>query len=438
MDQLHLTPVARAERIDILDILRGIAILGIFYMNIPSMAAPIMAPFGAGGSHADAVAWGVTELFLEGTQRGLLQFLFGAGMMVIAARAMEPDAPVAVADLYYRRNLWLLVFGLFDIFAVLWLGDILFIYALAALALFPFRRVAPRWLLLLGLTFAGWTAINGAVEYADRADLTARIAVARTHQAAHQPLTQVDRDALARADRQAARRQPDRAGIAAQEKARAAGPLAYARWTWTSWYGYVANDGQLAHWVVEAFCAMLIGVALWKWRITQGGRSARFYLLLMLSTYLVGLVARGIDLGAIIRQQTTPKSLWITEEFARLAVTVGHLAAINLLAKARGGRALLAPFKAAGRTAFSLYFLTSLLGIWLIFAPWGFGWFGRYGPAGQTAIATGVIAVLLVVANIWVRFFANGPLEWLWRSLSYGRRQPFRIRREMPPAALPV
>ncbi len=91
---------------------------------------------------ADQAVWGFLEVFVEGTQRGLLQFLFGASALILTARAMRYDDPIGVADLYYRPNLWLLVFGLANIFVLLFPGDILFVYALAALFLFPFRRSA--------------------------------------------------------------------------------------------------------------------------------------------------------------------------------------------------------------------------------------------------------------------------------------------------------
>ena len=115
MTEASFAPVARRDRIDVLDILRGIAILGIFYMNIPfmgnsgSMQENDIRSIGWSG--ADQTVWSVISIVAEGTQRGLLEMLFGAGMMVLAAKAMEPDGPVAVADLYIRRNLWLLAFG---------------------------------------------------------------------------------------------------------------------------------------------------------------------------------------------------------------------------------------------------------------------------------------------------------------------------------------
>src|SRR3546814_7637405 len=99
-----LARVRGTARIEVLDMLRGIALLGILFINMPYMAAPV-AQFSAdvraiGWTLPDRIAWSVNYLVWSGTMRCVLQFLFGAGMMILTARAMEPDGPVAVADLY--------------------------------------------------------------------------------------------------------------------------------------------------------------------------------------------------------------------------------------------------------------------------------------------------------------------------------------------------
>lgn len=139
---------SNSQRIDQLDVLRGVAILGILFINLPGAATYFAAFFGlepiAGWSRLDRLSWAGMEIVVDGTQKGLLQFLFGAGMLILTARAMRDDGPVSVADIYYRRNLWLLLFGLANIFLLLFPGDILFIYAVAALFLFPFRGLLHK------------------------------------------------------------------------------------------------------------------------------------------------------------------------------------------------------------------------------------------------------------------------------------------------------
>lgn len=429
-----LAPVAGRARIEVLDVLRGLAILGIFYMNIPGMAQNMPMIMNdvrsIGWTAADRWTWIGIQTLLEGTQRGVLELLFGAGMMVLTARAMAPDGPVAVADLYYRRNLWLLVFGLLDVFAMLWVGDILHIYALAALFLFPFRLMKPRWLLVLGLSFASYVAIMGAISYAERVELRVTGPAAMQRAASGATLTAAEKTAQTEWRKVLDKPKLDEEEkklVASEIKARQGGLVDYAGNNWGIWLWFWGK-GSTVFGVLEAFCAMLIGVALWKWGVIQGERSTRFYLALLTGCYVFGLGARFWGALDWSSYQPIAKQYWVTQEFARLATSVGHVALVNLAIRTRIGHRLLAPFRAAGQVAFSLYFLTSFIGLWVLFAPWGLIGWGRLGWAEMALTATLVIAALLVVANIWVRHFANGPLEWAWRSLAYAQRQPFRRR----------
>lgn len=434
-----LAPVSGKARIDILDMLRGLAILGIFFMNIPYMAqstAAVEAPRMAGWSPLDQASWTFVEVVLEGTQRGVLEMLFGAGLMVFAARAMTPDGPVAVADLYLRRNLWLLGFGLFDIFVLLWAGDILHVYALAALFLFPFRHLGPKLLLGLGVLYALVMAGMGTLQYAERAQLLQTMQTVEQKQAARTPLTPEEKKAEEAwkklLDQRATGGDVGRQ-VAAMEKAgHAGGFLAYAQMN----IGFYAIFLFPTLWftIAEAFCMMLVGIALWKWRVIQGGRSTRFYLLLMLGCYLPGMIARAVGADEMLSPVPIAHSGWITQEFARLLVSIGHVALVNLLIRAAAGRAVLAPFKAAGRMAFSLYFLQQIIGLYILFAPWGPGLWGTLSWSGMSGVAILVLAGEVVLANLWFRRFAMGPMEWAWRSLAYVQVQPF-LRRQAPAAA---
>ncbi|OYW45489.1 MAG: hypothetical protein B7Z33_06505 [Sphingomonadales bacterium 12-68-11] len=448
-DGASLAPVRGRTRIEVLDILRGIAILGIFYMNIPFMAQNTgLLDYDIrriGWTLADRNTWAAIHIVWEGTQRGLLEFLFGAGAMVLTAKVMKPDGPVAVADLFYRRNLWLLGFGLLDVFLIGWVGDILHVYALAALLIFPFRLLSARVLIVLGLSYAALTAVGvtggGAMEYSARAQLMQQAAVAQAKTAAQVPLTQAERETAAEwqelIDRRALATPLDADSARAVEEeaaARRSTPAALLAASWSAWHAiFIAGYGSFFL-VLEAMCGMFIGMALWKLGVIQGQRSKRFYALLALAAYGLGCGARAIGVWEQLQFAPQPKSIWITEEFARLAVSLGHVALINLLVQTRAGKAILAPFKAAGQTAFSLYILTSILGLWILFAPWGFDLWGRFGWAELAAIATAVNVGLLILANLWVKGFANGPLEWAWRSLAYWKIQPFRRPRGEPNA----
>lgn len=434
MTETSFAPVARRDRIDVLDILRGVAILGIFYMNIPYMGNSGSLQDNdirsIGWSAADQTVWSLISIIGEGTQRGLLEMLFGAGMMVLAARAMEPDGPVAVADLYIRRNLWLLAFGLFDVFVLGWIGDILHTYALAALFLFPFRTLKPRTLVAIGLISPILFGFGSLGEYVSRSQLIAKVEAVHAKQAAKQPLSPDNVKTLAEWQKKLDRQKVDpeeKKVIDAEAKAHAPGTgvIAYLSWEISIWLKFWSEYEQIL-WAIEAFSTMLIGIALWKWRFIQGGRTAQFYLVSMIAAYGFGLTARAIGVAEITTFMPIPKTIWMTSEFARLAVTVGHIALVNLAVKTVVGSQILAPFKASGRMAFSLYFMQQIIGLWILFAPFGLGLWGKFGHADLAAIATAVIAGQIVFANIWMRFFVAGPLEWLWRSLAYVQWQPFR------------
>ena len=422
-EEIRLAPVSGKARIDVLDMLRGIAILGIFFMNIPFMGARVADVFvdvrRLGWTPIDQTSWYAVQIALEGTQRGLLELLFGAGIMVLAAKAMKPDDPVAVADLHVRRNLWLLGFGLADLFILAWAGDILHTYALAALFLFPFRKLGPKLLLTLGLGFAAFTLGSGALRYADRVELVHQVQAAQQKQAAHAPLAAEDKSALDKWKKLEKRRQGgDEMKEAAEmeNKGHGGGVIAYAMANINAYLMFVFPSEVF--YTIEAICTILIGMALWKWRVIQGGRDARFYLGLMIACYVPAILLRWIGANDMASLGLEPKISWIAAEPARVAMAVGHVALINLLVKSAGGRAFLAPFKAAGRTAFSLYFLQQIVGLWILFAPWGPGLWGNLSWSGLYGVALAVLAAELVLANLWLRVFASGPFEWVWRSLA--------------------
>ncbi|WP_232318190.1 DUF418 domain-containing protein [Sphingomonas sp. TDK1] len=405
-------------------------------MNIPfeGQTALVMLnrPQMIGWTPLDQWSWAFVEVALEGTQRGVLEILFGCGLMVLAARAMRPDGPVAVADLYWRRNLWLLGFGLLDIFVFLWTGDILHVYALAALFLFPFRLLGPRVLLALGSLFALGMAVSGVPLYVERVELVAAAPLIEKKVAAHQPLTRDEqakqKDWQKLLERRATGGEDARKIREMEKKGHAGSWLAYAGMNIGFYIEFMLPE--LALTVAEAFCMMLVGIALWKWRVVQGGRSTRFYAILLLCCYVPGLIARAVGAHEALSPVPIAHSYWITQEPARMLVSIGHVALVNLLVRSGAGQAVLAPFKAAGRTAFSLYFLQQFIAIYILFAPWGAGLWGKLSWSGLYAVALAVLLFEVVLANLWLRMFAMGPMEWAWRSLAYVRWQPFRRTRE--------
>lgn len=433
--------VAAAERIETLDVLRGLAILGILFMNMPYMAAYGELDFDdprltGSWSALDQAAFGV-QFLIEGTMRGLLQMLFGAGMMIALRHTMRPDGPVAPLDSYLRRNLWLVVFGLAHALILMWPGDILFIYGLTALFLPPFRHLRARAQFWLGVgVAASLIAAAGAGAVSEGLALERSVATATAHRASGQPLAPDDRDALARLERyRNAKTFPptgDKARAMADEAAqhRGSAPV-YWLFNTAAWAEYVFRDGEIIVGSVESLGAMLIGAALFGWGVITGRRSTPFYWRLLLICYGLGLGVRALALDGFLAFDTRPAEplrhlVDSASEAARLVIATGHIAAIALLIRSRAA-GLVRPLAANGVLPLTTYIGATILVQDLLMPGYGGDQWGRHGFAAMMAIAAAVIALQCLGANLWLRAgLATGPLEWLWKTLAYGRRQRWR------------
>ena len=404
--------IGARERIVNLDVLRGIAILLILLMNIPYMgdfATDDYFPARLRWNGLDQAAWWLHQM-LDGTQRGLLELLFGAGVLIMARAAMTSDGPVAVADLHYRRNLWLAAFGVANGMILLWPGDILLSYACAALLIFPFRVLPVRKLLIIGIAMTvvlqGWNI----VEYLDRIDLAARVAAG---------------DASAAKDWAAAQAAVSPPDPAAVEGARSVPLVAWIAQMQGFWVFVQFTEVQIfwENWA-EAFATMLIGMALFKVGIIQGAASRRTYWLLLLAGYGIGIALRVEATATMLAFDPAPRLGMFTHSLARLPMTLGHIGAISLLLTNQFGVGLLAPFVATGKMPLTTYLGASAAAA-IAFGPL-FDLWGRFPFAELAGIAFAFMAAQLIGANLWLRYFATGPVEWLWKSLAYNHFQPFQ------------
>ena len=424
------TRIGKAERIANLDVLRGIAILFILLMNIPYMGAfgdTDYYPQAIRWTGFDRAAWGL-QLLLDGTQRGLLELLFGAGVLIMARTAMTPDGPVGVADLHMRRNLWLMGFGIFHGVVLLWSGDILLAYGMAALLVFPFRTLSVRWLLVIGIAINALLLLPDVDELLMRRALVADAIAAETRVASG-VATAADTAVIAEWQaKQAEAHAADPADVADAAAFMLAPLPAYVAGMQALWATVeFSKPGIFYDSVIEAFGTMLIGMALFKTGIMQGQASRRTYRSLALIGYGIGLALRVPAAIADMRFDALPHLGWVMAPAARLSMTLGHVGAVTLLLGIGPGARLLAPFQAAGQMPLTLYFSASLMAI-LVFGGPLLGLWNTMGYGALFILALTVIAAQLIFANLWLRRFVTGPAEWVWKSLSYLAPQPF-VRR---------
>ncbi|HEY0013987.1 MAG TPA: DUF418 domain-containing protein [Allosphingosinicella sp.] len=414
-----------SPRIAALDILRGVAVMGILAMNIANFAMPQQAymnpvAYGHEGP-ADLVAWAVNFVLVDGKMRGLFSFLFGASMLLVIERADARDE--SPARVHFRRMLWLLLFGLAH-FYFIWNGDILTGYACVGMIAYFLRWKEDGALLRIGF---GLVIVQAAIF----AMMTAGVAVAASEAA--QPGASAE--ALRNwADIQREIAMPDAAGV------RASIALHDGSWIGLARHQLTQNAfnpvAMIAIYGWETLAYMLFG--MWGLRsgfLTGGWDDARYRKVAAIGFAItipayaalaaiiwgsgfsaVALVACGMAVPALLRP-----------------VMVAAWAALIILLTRRGG-ALTGRIAAAGRAAFTNYLGTSILMTGLFYG-WGFGLFGDLRRIELWIVVAAMWAVMLLWSKPWLERFRYGPFEWLWRSLSRWEIQPMRRRAEIAAAA---
>src|SRR6185295_2784528 len=141
-------PVAETQRLKLIDALRGVALLGILLMNIPGFSMPnyYSEAFRSDPTNFNFWVRAVITVFFEGKMRALFGMVFGAGVLLFLSKKEQLGRPVT--GLFYRRMLWLVVFGLIHAHLVLWIGDILYLYGICGMLVYLFRKLKPIYLVM--------------------------------------------------------------------------------------------------------------------------------------------------------------------------------------------------------------------------------------------------------------------------------------------------
>ena len=390
------TPVAAADRFESLDVLRGIAVLGILMVNaafffmywgIQSYPPAHMSVEGANGT-----AWLAVHVFFELKFVTLFSCLFGAGIML-----MVGDEAGASLKLHYSRMRWLLVIGLIHGF-VFWYGDILTPYAIIGMIAVMFRRMSVAKLLIWGgvgialtnalLVVQGWAATLSPDMY---------------EPASFGPV-------------------PDAETLETWVGAYQSGFLESR--PFNALGNAVALLSQLIAFTPRLLGVMLIGMALFKSGFLLARWGAGAYAISAVVTLIPGLAALWWSGTSALSSGFTPDAIFTTQTvnaFASLAVAFGYASLVMLACKAAWMKLIRLPFAAAGRMAFTNYL--SQTGV-MVFLATGLGWFGTLERVEQVQLVLVIWVAQLIISPVWLAVFRFGPAEWLWRSLSYGKFQP--------------
>jgi uncharacterized protein len=364
-------PINPGERIDAIDVLRGIALLGVMAINVVTeFRVSIFDQFlasKAAASAADHAVETILTFAVELKAFALFSLLFGAGLAIQFERLANTNRRTS---LLVRRLAVLLMFGLIHL-CLIWNGDILTEYALAGLIVLPFL-FGPRWLLAVAalaslFLYLAMQAFPPEGLFPSTATITRHVADATRIYATGGFL-----DVLALRLREIPLIVPLHAFI------------------------FPRTIGLL-----------LLGALAWRAGILQNtpGR------LLWIAAPYIGLGAALILAGA--------------EALGTILLALGYATAIIGVAELDSGKVLLGWAAPLGRMAFTNYLAQSLIFGW-IFYGYGLGLFGRLSVVGALAIGLAVYAGQVEFSAWWLRRYRYGPVEWLWRTLMYGAAQPMR------------
>jgi uncharacterized protein len=403
----------------------NVLIFGLYFAaaNDPTVA-------GGAATGWNLAWWALDRILIAGKMRALFSMVFGASTILLTSRA-EKSSGESAADIYYRRNLWLLAIGLAHAFLLFW-GDILYPYAVCALILFPFRKLEARKLIAIGLLFVafktGWSAVQ-AWQQIERRSLAAAADAAERAGAKPTEDQLAARQALA-AQRKA--RKPSQEDLEKDAQHWRAGPWAVIReraQELAVWQALPFYDPVFA----DIWSMMFIGMGLFKMGVFSAARSLRFYAWMAALGFLIGIPLNSYDAWLALRSHFDRQTILFTNvafDVERLPLALADTAVLMMLCRTGALRWLTVRLAAIGQMALSNYILQSLV-CSFVFTGYGFGLYGRLERYQLYYVVAGLWTVSLVASPIWLRHYRFGPLEWCWRSLTYWRRQPMRIRRVM-------
>ncbi len=430
----QLGPVRTAERINSIDVLRGVALLGILLMNIVGFGLVANAyddPTVQGGAERwDLVVWVMNKMFVEDTMRAMFSMLFGASMALMTLRIEARGVGVEVADIYYRRTIWLILIGMFHAYLLLWPGEILYAYGLFGLFLFPFRKTAATKLIIAAvlLSLVGWglnyyrytkhlhdyELFNQAKSFGESAEVP--LDIKKGMESWESIITQMKPDAE-EIKRDVNNMHNGYVGVVKT--------LAPANRMQQSTFNYDNNP-----W--DVLPMMLLGIALYRLKIITAELSIKSYLTMILFGYGIGLSVNYYDIMILLNDNFSVSAMLrsgLSYPFGRIFVALGHIGLVMIFCKSNVMGFLKNALAAVGKMALTNYIMHSVICA-LVFTGVGFSLFGRLQRHELYYVVLSIWLFQLIVSPIWLQYFRFGPLEWVWRSLTYKQMQPFKIRKE--------
>ncbi len=407
MSENQISPISLPERLEIIDVLRGLAICGILIGNMQwfsgyGMMPPVLA---AQTPVIDQLTHFLVHFFIEGKFYSIFSFLFGFGFALQIARAAERGD--TRATLFKRRLFWLLVIGLMHAY-LLWAGDILSIYALMGFVLILFRKKTDDSLLKWAFALVTIPIVTYILLYIAFVSFAPPDVIATMDAGQMEFWTESVRKAS------------------------------------TGSYFQILTDFNLQY-IVGRYAGLIFQMRLPKILAMfllgfYAYRQGFFHDLPGHGTFIRKVLIYGLVLGIVGNatfsalagnEAPFPPSLAgvggvIAYAFGVPALALGIIALVATLWQKNAWQRMLSFLAPVGRMALTNYLLQTVICV-IIFYGYGFGLFGQIGALTATLIAFGIFLLQIAISTLWLKYFAYGPMEWIWRQLTYRKRLSLRI-----------
>ncbi len=408
-----VAPVQQSERVQIVDILRGFALFGILFVNMTIFSRPfqsMLLPADPTAPWYDRAGEWLIHFLGESKFYSLFSLLFGLGLTLLMDRIEARGGKFV--PLYMRRLLILLGIGLVHAFLI-WVGDILILYAVIGFLLILFRKAKPRMLLT-------WAIVLMLLPFLFNAGATALVELGRSVPEGAAQIDQVFTEVESgyRVD---------------VERAYHVYPTGtFAEITRRRAYDYTSMG--IAAFLVMGFNVLamfLLGVWFGKKQLFQNLDANRpFFRRLLTWGLIIGLAGNALYATLIMplsRVQPSWTSLLATAGLAVGAplLMLAYVSAFCLLALSPAWGKRLQVLAPVGQMALTNY-LTQSLVCTLIFYGYGLGLFGQMGMAAGIGLTIVIYLLQIPISHWWMKRFKYGPAEWLWRSLTYLKPQPMK------------
>jgi len=408
MAENHIGPISLKERIAVIDVLRGLAICGILIGNMQWFSGYGMMPptLAAAAPVYDHITSYLVHFFIEGKFYSIFSFLFGFGFALQIARAEERGD--VKASVFKRRLFWLLIIGLLHAW-LLWAGDIVSVYAVMGFLLLLFRKRSNealiKWAVVLMIIPILWYALQWALF------------------AAFVPPEELAKMAAGRED-----------GWSSTVASVLNGNYWQIVTDYNKDYVLWRYMGLIFNMRLPKILAMfLLGFYAYRRGIFQNlAENAPFVRKVLVYGLLLGLSGNAVFVWASGSEGEFPPSFWgfigvITYAFAVPALALGIAALVATLWQNNAWRRPLEFLAPVGRMALTNYLMQTVICV-IIFYGYGFGYFGKVKAGAATLIALGIFLFQVIVSNLWLKYFAYGPMEWIWRQLTYKRRLSLKVK----------